>query len=77
MTAVSELLDIPLENLLTPETLRRLAWAPPQPLDLEAVKDALRDLGARRWQIDATAQVILHAFVDAGQTNPGPVSEPS
>ena len=77
VTAVSELLDIPLENLLTPETLRRLAWAPPQPLDLEAVKDALRDLGARRWQIDATAQVILHAFVDAGQTTPDPVSDPS
>ncbi len=67
MTAVSTLLTVPVENLLMPETLRRLAWAPPEPMDLAAIQHALRDLDARPWQIDATAQVILHAFVDAGQ----------
>ncbi|WP_165064246.1 HRDC domain-containing protein [Marisediminicola senii] len=68
LAEVSELLDIPLENLLTPETLRRLAWSPPSPLDLAGVRDALKQLDARPWQIDATAQVILHAFVDASQS---------
>lgn len=72
VTEVSELLDIPLENLLTPDSLRRIAWAPPHPLELELVQEALLELGVRRWQIDATAQVILQAFVEADQTIVGP-----
>ncbi|MBC7723207.1 MAG: ribonuclease D [Burkholderiaceae bacterium] len=66
---VGALLDVPVENLLTPESLRRLAWAPPEPLDLVGIRSALENLGARRWQVDATAQVILNAFVDAGQSD--------
>ncbi|MFP7833222.1 HRDC domain-containing protein [Marisediminicola sp. LYQ134] len=68
IAAVSELLSIPLENLLMPETLRRLAWSPPESLTLDAIRSALEDLDARPWQIDATAQVILDAFVDLDQT---------
>ena len=64
---VSALLDVPAENLLLPETLRRIAWAPPEPLDLASLQQTLRELAARPWQIDATAQVIVNAFVDAGQ----------
>jgi ribonuclease D len=68
ITVVSTELSIPVENLLTPELLRRLAWTPPQPLSLEGIRDGLIGLGARPWQIDASAQVILDAFVDASQT---------
>jgi ribonuclease D len=68
VTETSTDLSIPVENLLTPELLRRLAWAPPSPLDLVAVQERLIDLGARPWQIDAIAQVVLDAFVDASQT---------
>jgi ribonuclease D len=77
ITLVSTEVDIPVENVLTPELLRRLAWTPPQPLDLEGVRDRLVGLGARPWQVDAIAQMILDAFVDAIQTmEPGiePVS---
>ena len=77
ITLVSTEVDIPVENVLTPELLRRMAWTPPQPLDLEGVRDRLVELGARPWQVDAIAQVILDAFVDAIQTmEPGiePVS---
>jgi ribonuclease D len=66
---VSESLNIPLENLLTPESLRRIAWGPPDPLDLTAITTALEELGARPWQIEATAQRIHDAFVDASQTD--------
>ena len=59
---------IPIENLLTPEYLRRLAWTPPDDLTIESVSDALRELGAREWQIEATAQLITDAFVEAHQT---------
>lgn len=70
-TAATEL-DIPLENLLTPEYLRRVAWSPPDPITAETVADALRALGARPWQIDAIAQVIAEAFVRIDQTPEDP-----
>lgn len=65
---VADELDLPIENLLTPETLRRIAWTPPEPLSVEAISDALEELAARPWQIDATAQLIHAAFVEAHQT---------
>jgi len=68
---ISELateLNIPIENLLTPDVLRRVAWNPPAPLSDTAIAAHLLGLGARQWQIDATAQVIAEAFVDADQT---------
>ena len=65
---VSTEMNIPAENVLTPEVLRRLAWTPPYPLDGEGIRTALVGLGARQWQVDATAQVVLDAFVDANQT---------
>jgi ribonuclease D len=68
---VAEGMNLPLENLLTPEFLRRLAWQPPEPLDAESVAATLSDLGARGWQIDATAQVIADAFVEAAQPAEG------
>ena len=67
VTEVAGHLNLPVENVLTPELLRRVAWSPPQPLHADAVADALAELGARRWQIDATAQVIASAFVEAPQ----------
>lgn len=61
-------LSMPTENLLTPETLRRVAWEPPEPADAPRIADALRALGAREWQIEQTAQVIADAFVRAVQS---------
>jgi ribonuclease D len=77
ITVVSTELSIPVENVLTPELLRRLAWAPPPSLDLETVRSSLLALGARVWQVDAIAQVIVDAFVDAGQTIEPAVEPPS
>lgn len=64
---VAEELEIPLENLLTPETLRRVAWTPPDPLSVETIGAQLAEYGARPWQIDATAQIIAASFVEAVQ----------
>ena len=68
VTTISEDMAIPVENLLTPEILRRVAWTPPEPITAESVGDALASLSARPWQIDATAQAIAAAFVESGQT---------
>ena len=65
LTEAAAELDLPIENLLTPENLRRVAWTPPEPLTVESVSDALRALAAREWQIDATAQRIVDAFVES------------
>ncbi|MBN9150281.1 MAG: ribonuclease D [Micrococcales bacterium] len=64
---LSETLAIPVENLLTPELLRQIAWDPPDPLTLDSVEARLAAGGARPWQRDATAQLIVDAFVEASQ----------
>ena len=69
----AEALAMPTENLLTPDTLRRLAWSPPDPVTPESIGEALQVLGARRWQIERTAQVIADAFVESVQE---PLREP-
>jgi ribonuclease D len=63
----AEELGMPTENLLTPELLRRVAWAPPVPVTAASVGEALEALGARRWQVAQTAQVIADAFVGSVQ----------
>lgn len=68
LTAVPEERAIPLENLLTPDTLRRVAWAPPAEITPQTVGEALAAHGARPWQVDATAQVIAQAFVEGPQS---------
>jgi ribonuclease D len=67
LDAKAEELSMPVENLLTPELLRRVAWSPPEPVDAAAVGAALAELGARNWQIEQTAQVIADAFVESVQ----------
>jgi len=68
LTTLSEDLAIPLENLLTPDFLRRVAWSPPEPVSADSIGSALADLGARSWQVDATAQLIADAFVEVHQS---------
>jgi len=76
LTTVAEDLKLPIENLLTPETLRRLAWKPPVSPSVDSLGSELREMGARPWQVDATAQVIHDAFVEALQ-EPEQADEPT
>ena len=69
LTAVSEERSIPVENLLTPDTLRRVAWNPPAEVTPEAIGEALSAHGARPWQVAATSQVIAQAFVESAQSD--------
>lgn len=64
VAAEAERQSIPVENLLTPDLLRRLAWDPPSPASPDAVSDRLRELGARDWQIALVAPLISTAFVE-------------
>jgi ribonuclease D len=68
--------QIPVENLITPEHVRRVCWKPPtgatEVLSLEAVEKALADLGARQWQIGLVASAVASALLEK---EPVPVPE--
>ena len=69
MAVLAEQQNMPLENLLTPDTLRRTLWAPPPTREpgelLDAIVDQLVALGARRWQVALTAPLIARAITEA------------
>jgi len=58
MATIAAEQDVPLENLLMPELVRRLAWEPPEPLDGAAVAQVLTAAEARAWQVELTADVL-------------------
>jgi ribonuclease D len=78
VAALADEHNLPAENLLQPDTVRRLAWQPPEPLDTEAVGDALRALGAREWQIGLAAGPLTRAFSRAqAHTSPDRAIQPT
>ena len=60
----AEEIGVPLENLLTPEYVRRLAWNPPAEITPASVDAALTASGARAWQRDQTRDLIAAALVE-------------
>ena len=68
VTAIAEHSKLPIENLISPDTVRRLSWDPPQPYDEQAVAQALAGYGARPWQIELTEGPIARALA-AGDSN--------
>jgi ribonuclease D len=69
LTAKAAELDLPVENLLTPDFVRRLAWRPPQPPTEETVDEALAASGARAWQRELTVPLIVAALTDRAATD--------
>ena len=63
---LSESLSIPVENLLTPDYLRQLAWQPPEALTSDSVAEALMASGARKWQVDLLAEDLVQALTSVG-----------
>jgi len=62
-------LGLPVENLLTPDYVRRLMWEPPaadSPVELvELVVARLTDLGARPWQRELATPALTEAILSA------------
>ncbi len=78
VAALADEHNLPAENLLAPDTVRRLAWQPPQPLDAGAVDEALRALGAREWQLALVAGPLAKALSRAqAHTSPDRAIQPS
>jgi len=64
VTAIAEDNRLPIENLISPDTVRRLSWDPPQPCDGQSIAQALAGYGARPWQVELTAEPIADAMRD-------------
>ncbi|MFI0777077.1 HRDC domain-containing protein [Streptomyces sp. NPDC021212] len=62
VTALAERLNLPQENLIAPDTVRRLCWEPPAEPTTAAVADVLAAHGARPWQIDQVSTVLTGAL---------------
>lgn len=62
--AEAEARSIPLENLLTPDTLRRVVFQPPADRSAAGIALRLTELGARPWQVGITAPIIADEIVD-------------
>lgn len=66
----AETLQMPTENLLQPDLLRRLCWDPPQDPTPEAVGRALAGLGARPWQVEQVREIVSAALLAAAADPP-------
>jgi ribonuclease D len=69
---IAERYHLPVENLLSPDALRRVMWQPPEPADAAGIAQALRALGARPWQVALTAAPLAEALLQ-----PLPAAEPT
>jgi ribonuclease D len=67
---------VPQENLLAPETQRRLAWSPP-PAAAAEVRVFLVAAGARPWQVDLLADVLTGALQGTREPGGGPPDVPA
>jgi ribonuclease D len=62
ISALRDRHGVPSENILKPDTMRELCFAPPAPDDLAALVARLLELGARHWQIELVAPGFLAAM---------------
>ena len=83
LSVISSEMKIPLENLITPEIVRRIAFddgrertiVPSREgeIELARVRRQLTERGARQWQVDLAAPILLYALT---QSKPMPTPEP-
>jgi ribonuclease D len=62
--STAEAHTLPPENLISPDFIRRLAWAPPDEITPQTVDETLRGFGARPWQIGLLATGLAAALPD-------------
>ncbi|QZT64433.1 ribonuclease D [Mycolicibacterium austroafricanum] len=71
LAALADRVSVPVENLLSPEIVRRLCWdwKPVEGVDATAaaVDAFLRDSAARRWQRELVVPALAKALAGAGQ----------
>lgn len=59
---LAERVSMPVENIVSPDAVRRLAWRPPAVMEAQLVDDALATLGVRAWQRHLVVDPLLEAL---------------
>ena len=81
MATLAEEQNLPVENVLTPDHLRRILWTPPETRDPNQLRRevvaALAELGSRPWQIDLTAPLITEAILAGDKPVEPPADAPA
>lgn len=62
VSALAEQLNMPQENLIAPDSVRRLCWEPPKVMDAETVGATLAAYGARPWQVEQVTTALVTAL---------------
>ena len=62
LTAFAEEHTIPVENVCSPDPLRRVVWTPPAERSVEGFSMALAEHGVRPWQQEIVAPMLVAAF---------------
>ena len=68
VSILAEKSGLPVENLMTPDTIRRVLWTPPE--DPTELTQALLELGARPWQIELVGPILHQAIWDRPTKSP-------
>jgi ribonuclease D len=63
VAALADSHNLPAENLLQPDAVRRLSWQPPAEATSESVASDLASYGARPWQLELTSVPIARALL--------------
>ena len=67
-------LEMPVENLISPETIRQLVWKNPPESNLESyIQELLTQHGARGWQVEQITPILIEPML---ATEPVVIPEP-
>jgi ribonuclease D len=77
LAGLAQSLAMPVENLISPDTVRRLAWDPPAERDEASVEQVLLSHGARNWQIRLTLPLLTAALTAEPPVAEPPADEPA
>ena len=70
VTALSAAHNVPAENLISPDAIRRLSWEPPDPADPASIAAVLASYGARPWQVELIAPRVAAAWREIPENPP-------
>lgn len=62
LAELSERVDVPVENLMQPDVVRRVLWRPPADRDAAGLDAATADQGARPWQRELVVPLLVSAL---------------
>lgn len=70
LTEVAKALEIPLENLVSPETIRQICWIERDSAELDEIIRELKSFNARDWQIELIASVMVESIRTSQEFQP-------